>query len=400
MDKEPVPVIMYHSVGIPDKNWIWNHLTCPYDVFENQIRCLKNRGFKSITLKQLYNYMKTGEKIPKKSFVLTFDDGYLDNWVFAYPILKKYGFKGTIYVNPEFVDSNPVIRENLEGYWEGIVKIDDLKISGYLSWDELKYMEEDGTMDIQSHSMTHTWYPISDKIIDFRHPDDSYIWMTWNNNPNKKPYLQKDSLKYMNLGAPVYEYRRSIGNRIYYPDGQLESHIIDYVQKEGGRKFFESSNWKSILFEITQHFNEKNGLMGKFETDKEYKERIYSELIKSKMIIEKELKKKVEFLCWPGGSVSKEALEIAFEVGYISSTVGRDIIDRKNLKNIYGEDPSRINRIGTSLYWNGVEGSKSKIRYQNGLFLLLSLYRFKESSLSPLAFLFLNLASAFYQLTM
>ncbi len=53
-------------------------------------------------------------------------------------------------------------------------------------------MEEDGCADIQSHTMSHTWLPRSDRIIDFRHPDDPYTWMTWNQNIEKKPYLQKD----------------------------------------------------------------------------------------------------------------------------------------------------------------------------------------------------------------
>ena len=57
-------------------------------------------------------------------------------------------------------------------------------------------MEEEGLVDIQSHSMTHTWYPKSDKIIDFRHPNDPYFWMTWNDNIDEKPYLQFDNPKY------------------------------------------------------------------------------------------------------------------------------------------------------------------------------------------------------------
>lgn len=393
-----VPVIMYHSIGIPNKSWRFNHLTCPYTLFENQLKWLKKRGFKTISLKELYNHMSKNSKLPKNPIVLTFDDGYLDNWVFAYPLLKKYGQKGTIYVNPEFVNPKPIIRKNLEDYWNDNVKFDDLEISGFLSWHELRQMEKEGQFDIQSHSMTHTWYPKGERIIDFRHPDDSYIWMTWNNNISKKPYLQVDSDTHIDFGAPVYENGRSIGIKRFQPDVGLNNYIISYVKEKGGEEYFESSNWKNELYEITKKFKEKNILKCAYETENEYTARINFELKNSKNIIEKNLNKKVEFLCWPGGSVSEDAIKIASDLGYLSSTVGRDIKDRKNLKNVYGENPSRINRFGTILYWNGIEGVGSKIKHQNGFLLVLSLYRFQGSYLSPLSFIILNSAALFYKI--
>ena len=60
MDKkinQPVPVLMYHSVGIPNNRWNWNYLTCPFELFENQLRTLKKNGYKSIGLPDLYNYI-------------------------------------------------------------------------------------------------------------------------------------------------------------------------------------------------------------------------------------------------------------------------------------------------------------------------------------------------------
>ena len=57
-----------------------------------------------------------------KDIVLTFDDGYLDNWVFAYPLLEKYNLRGTIFVNPEFVDPSLEIRANCRMYGPGNVR--------------------------------------------------------------------------------------------------------------------------------------------------------------------------------------------------------------------------------------------------------------------------------------
>ena len=124
MNNVPVPVIMYHSVGIPNKKWSFNYLTCPYNQFESQLKWINNWGFKTILLDELYEYMSDGVEIPDNSVVLTFDDGYVDNWVFAYPLLKKYNMKAIIYVNPEFVESRKE-KLTLEDFWENRVKLED-----------------------------------------------------------------------------------------------------------------------------------------------------------------------------------------------------------------------------------------------------------------------------------
>jgi len=126
-------------------------------------------------------------------------------------------------------------------------------------------------------------------------------------------------------------------------------------------------------------------LHGRLETEEEYEKRINYELKKSKDIIENKLNKKVKFLCWAGGAITNKALLISSEIGYISSTAGKDMKNkRKHLKNKYGDDPSRINRIGISLYWDGTEGFGSKIRYMDGFYLVASLQRFQGKKTSAL----------------
>ena len=377
MHNVSVPVIMYHSIGIPNKKWKYNYLTCPFTQFENQLKWMKNRGFQTITLDQLYEYVSKGVEIPNKSVILTFDDGFGDNWVFAYPLLKKYGMKATVYVNPEFVESRKE-KDNLEDVWEGKVDINNLDTLGYLSWEELKIMEDEKIFDVQS--MTHTWYPCSENVIDFRHYNDSYFWMTWNDNIEKKPCLHVDNEKLIKYGQPVYENGRSIGVKKYFPDEELDQFMVDFYV-ENSKSL--GNNFKERMADAFNDYKLKNSLNDRYETDEEYEKRIYYELGESKEILEKNLNKEIEFLCWPGGAVTQEALEIASELGYLSSTVGKDLKDqRKHLKNKHGENASRINRIGNSMYWDGVEGSESKIKYMNGLQLALSLHRFRNDGLS------------------
>lgn len=400
MNNTSIPVVMYHSIGIPNLDWNWNYLTCPYEVFENQLMWLKKRGFCTISLQQLYMYMKEGVELPKRSVVLTFDDGFLDNWIFAYPLLKKYGFKGTVYVNPEFADPRDITRKNLSDVWEGRLKLNELETVGYLSWNEMRKMENEGVMDIQSHSMTHTWYPISNKIINFRHPGDSYTWITWNNYPAKKPYLQLDDKQLIKYGEPVYESGRSLGIKRFFPDENLKEHLIDYVTKKGGINFFNLKSWRTELFSVVKEYSLKYTLDGKYENDAEYQQRLFYELNESKNIIETKLNKKVNFLCWPGGAVTDVALQVASNEGYLSSTAAKDLRNkRKYLKNKYGESPCRINRIGVTFYWDGVEGFGSKIKYQNGFYFVNSLYRFQgKTIISSISSLVLFTATTLYKM--
>ena len=80
-----VPVLMYHHVR-PGAGMI---ATTP-EHFEDQLRWLAKNGYTTLTAAQFARHLQ-GEGVPRKSVLLTFDDGYLDNWVYAYPLLKKHG---------------------------------------------------------------------------------------------------------------------------------------------------------------------------------------------------------------------------------------------------------------------------------------------------------------------
>jgi len=381
----PIPVYMYHSVGIPNQKWQWNHLTCPYTIFEKQMKWISKFGYKTITLSELYDYIFNNKKIDKKSIILTFDDGYLDNWIFAFSILKKYGLKGTIFVNPDFVDKRNIIRKQYKTD-KNPKNINKRKVLGFMSWRELKISEQESIFDIQSHALTHTWYPISNKIIDFRRPKDNYIWMTWNSHKELKPYLQIDDPNYINYGKPVYRFGKSLNNKRYFPDPRISELLISHVKKNGNINYFRAPDWKEKLFRKVEDFKAKHSICDAYEKDMEYQKRIKYELMESKNIIEKKLNKKVEFLCWPGGSGSDIGVRIAKKVGYKMSTTARDLSlqYRKKLKNTPDQQSDRIARVSPILYWNGKENEQSKIIYYNPLDFILSILIYKNTYLAAI----------------
>ena len=366
---------MYHSVGIPNPDWIWNFLTIPHQIFEDHLKALRIKHFTSIDLSQLYDYVSTGKSIPPNSIVLTFDDGYLDNWTYAYPLLKKYGFKGTIFVNPEFVDPTEEYRPNLEDVWIGRVKEAELTPYGFLSWREMREMEKDGVVDIQSHGMTHTWYFTGPEIIDFRHPGDPYVWINWNKDINRKhKYLREKQDDLIELGTPVYRYEKSLEARRYYADKSLDQAAVQYVKANGGKAFFHNKSWREQLFRTVEDYKHRKKLKDKYESQEHQLNRFEWELSESKSILEKELRKNVRFFCWPGGGYNNISLSMS-KNGYTAATLSSRDVSTK--RNVFGEDPTRIKRIGIPSLNHGGAGLP---RYLKGFYLYLYLREYHGSS--------------------
>lgn len=337
-------MLMYHSVGKVHPDWIWSFLTVPLVIFEEQIETLFRKGFQTLKLDELYAYVSKGTDVPERSVVLTFDDGYLDNWVYVYPILKKYGFKGTIFVSPEFVDPCPAPRANLEDVWAGRYAESDLEVFGFLSWEEMHIMEKSGVIDIQSHAMSHTWYFCEDEIIDYRHPGDPYIWMDWNDSPKDKyNYLTGSQERVIKYGSPVYKHHKSLEGRRVFPSKELNKMLSEYVTKKGGKQFFEKQNWRDELSDERRRLTRKHKFTCRQEGEEEFQERLKYEISDSKIIIEQMLRKKVEYLCWPGGGICPEAMKIASEA-YKACTLPSRF--KGFFKNRYGENASGIRRVG------------------------------------------------------
>lgn len=368
--KRKIPVLMYHSVGMENTGWLWSHISMPVSRFEHQLRTLKRHGYETINLDSYYEFKKGGDTKPAKKVVLTFDDGYLDNWVYVYSLLKKYGFRGTIFVNPEFVDPRDIKRPNMADVGAGKCAGSELSVPGFLTWPEIRAMQESGVMDIQSHTMSHTWHFCGERIVDFHHPGDEYPWLAWNEKPEKKyAYLVENQERLVPYGAPVYEHGRALGVRRYFEDMSLSDYLVSYVNVNGGNSFFEKNNWKEELFRIYGEYSEKHEISGRYETDDEYRLRAMWELGESKKILEDKLGKDVEFLCWPGGALTGTTINLAKELGYKAVT-----IPSKYRNSLDADSPFWVERTGTRRY---VSFKSGKSEITNGRYFIWNLKLFE-----------------------
>jgi peptidoglycan/xylan/chitin deacetylase (PgdA/CDA1 family) len=127
MNLVDIPILNYHKVDT-----LQHPLSISPSEFEEQMAYLSQNGYHTIIPDQLMDYLKYGSPLPEKPILLTFDDGYLDNYTNAYPIMQKYGFTATIF-----------IVSNLVGH--------DAR---FFSWDQAREMQQNGFV-FGAHTANH-----------------------------------------------------------------------------------------------------------------------------------------------------------------------------------------------------------------------------------------------------
>ena len=197
-------------------------------------------------------------------------------------------------------------------------------------------MEASGVMDIQSHTMSHTKYPVSDKLLDFHHHGADYLYYIANSFPERKAYYIEDT-EFENLlpyGYPVFEMQSAVIARQVKINPTFNDYCIDtFRDYDFGNYNFENA-FERIKDEY-EKYKQNSSLILSTESEEDYKDRIRYEIYESKKIIEQKLNKKVEFLCWPHGDNNESLHRMALEAGYLMTTRGK-------AQGISKTDPTRI----------------------------------------------------------
>jgi len=145
--RDRVPALLYHQL-IPRNDHRLGELTNPYrayvvydDAFAEQMAYLDREGYTTISLDDFLAYQKGQTSLPEKPMILTFDDGFASNYHHAFPILKKYGMRATIFATPD-------------GECENFKK--HAATDSPLTHAQMREMSGCG-ISIQSHGMTHRY---------------------------------------------------------------------------------------------------------------------------------------------------------------------------------------------------------------------------------------------------
>jgi len=128
-----IPILMYHHIGTYPANAdsTRKNLTVSTTTFEEHLKILQKKNYKAITLYDVQEFIKGDKQLPQKPIMLTFDDGYDDNFSEALPLLDQYGQKAVFYIATDLVGND-----------------------GYMTWEHVENLKERGH-EIGSHTRTH-----------------------------------------------------------------------------------------------------------------------------------------------------------------------------------------------------------------------------------------------------
>ncbi len=136
-EKIVLPVLMYH--GLTADSGRQNRYMIPPSLFESDLQYLSKAGYTSVSVSELVSHFENGTALPDKPVLITFDDGYLNNYTYGYPLLKKYGMKALI---------SPIAKT-----------ADDAENEKYRSpewsqcrWSELEEMVKSGLVELGNHT--------------------------------------------------------------------------------------------------------------------------------------------------------------------------------------------------------------------------------------------------------
>src|SRR3972149_6411821 len=189
-----VIILMYHMVSETD-NAIEKRYAVKPVLFQRQMKFLKKRGYTPITLDIVHNFLAGDSELPERPVVITFDDGYMDNYENALPILHEFGFPAAV-----FIVSGYVGKTNL---WDMKNGFQEKKLMG---WREIEVMRRHG-VTIGSHTINH-------------------CRLTELGLEEAKRELQ-DSKRHIedNIGAPV--------DHFAYPHGDMNEEVVKMVREAG-----------------------------------------------------------------------------------------------------------------------------------------------------------------------
>ncbi|HEY4151511.1 MAG TPA: polysaccharide deacetylase family protein [Chitinophagaceae bacterium] len=138
MPAAKLPVLMYHQVT---DNGPVDYLTIRQADLEKQLQYIREEGYTTISAQQLIDHQYHGQALPSKPVLLTFDDGYYDNYTRLYPLLVRYGMKATIFLVASLIGRS--------GQTDGVMK--------YMSEEQLREMDP-AVIEFGLHTWAHQNY--------------------------------------------------------------------------------------------------------------------------------------------------------------------------------------------------------------------------------------------------
>ena len=138
-DKRSIPILTYHSIDNSK-----SVISVSPSGFKKQMNYLMENGYQTLSLYDTIRHLQQRESLPEKVIIITFDDGYKNNYIHAFPILKKYQFTATIFLATAYCEGT----NDWFGQEFSIPRIP------MLSWVEIREMSRYG-IEFGAHTRSH-----------------------------------------------------------------------------------------------------------------------------------------------------------------------------------------------------------------------------------------------------
>ncbi|MBI3932429.1 MAG: polysaccharide deacetylase family protein [Acidobacteria bacterium] len=331
LPKGQVPVFVFHSLEP--------------ETFGRKLRYLSENGYVTLSAEEYFQVLMGSRPAPDRAVVLTFDDGRGTVWSVGYPLMRRHGMKGIVFLVPGRTVSRPgPLRATIDEVREGRARLDavlgrERGDAPFLSWEEIEALDRSGLFDFQSHTLSHARIHTGPKVAGFLTPAmrSGYACMD-------VPLIHEDGRDRLAgelpLGTPLLrsEPRTSEALR-FYEDAAVRTTCVATVEAEGGEGFFYRKGWEKRL----RRFLEHHPIGGRTESAQEREAAIRTELADARRLIEERIGRAVVHLCYPWHASGPTARRLAREIGYRTAFCGKVPGVRITVP---GGDPHAIARIG------------------------------------------------------
>ena len=252
MPSEPVrlAVIMYH--GLIDDTSKQNKYFIDPKYFEQDLEYLTQNGYHTIFAGDLINYFEKGTPLPENPILLTFDDGYYNNYTFAYPLLQKYNCKAVI--SPIGISADQAEQDTKQN-----------PAYSQCKWSQLREMQDSGLVEIQNHT------------YDLHHIGNGRSGAKNNQNEDFSSYKAMLTADLEKFNSRMHDELGKIPNSVVFPFGSFSDDTLTIVKDMDFKAAFdceEKLNFlssKDDLFRI-HRFLRPNNMSSKDFFDNIYKE--------------------------------------------------------------------------------------------------------------------------------
>lgn len=214
MQSEPVriAVIMYH--GLIDDTSKQNKYFIDTKYFEQDLQYLNENSFHTIFAGDLINYFEKGTPLPENPILLTFDDGYYNNYTFAYPLLQKYNCKAVI--SPIGISADQAEQDTKQN-----------PAYSQCKWSQLREMQDSGLVEIQNH--TYNLHHIGNGRSGAKNnPDEDF---------NAYQAMLTADLEKCN--SRIHEELGTVPNAIVFPFGSFSNDTLQIVKDMNFKAAFD-----------------------------------------------------------------------------------------------------------------------------------------------------------------